>query len=326
MYQTFDGVDGKQSYRVQNTELEEYTDHAVDSISVTLTAVLLAAALQLGDSPILLGLNLMMALSAFFASHWAAHSTNSLIFGHIDVTEAQWSMVAIHLSTALGGSTFWNTVICEAPLIHIKDVVCLGTAATLLFASADNVTVALGMRETPLEANGLRIPRAPLTLWPLVTYLVINGGALLCFVNGLLTLQSAPTMLIVGLAMGRAGTEMIVQKLARKHGPMIVGTASFTPLALFGLYRISPTLPVTLTMGAWTLVAVLTLDVCTFHDHVTQDLATARDIQRFIMLDGPEKEAPKDTGFYVCGGNLATMRKEWEAFASDSARVKATYF
>lgn len=234
MYQTFDGIDGKQCFRTQNSEVEEYADHAVDSISVTLNAVLLAAALQLGDSPILLGMNLMMALSAFFAAHWAAHSTNSLIFGHIDVTEAQWSMVAIHLVSAAGGSAVWDQVVCTTPLLHVKDVVCLTTAATLLFASAVNISVALGLRETPLEASGVKIPRSPLTLWPMLTYAVICFGALLCFKDGLLATQSVPTLLLIGLAMGKAGTTMIMQKLVRKHGPTL-DVASFTPLAMFGL-------------------------------------------------------------------------------------------
>lgn len=324
VYQTFDGIDGKQCFRTQNSEVEEYADHAVDSISVTLNAVLLAAALQLGESPVQLGSNLMMALSAFFVAHWAAHSTNSLIFGRIDVTEAQWSMVAIHLVSAAAGPAIWDKIIIKTPLIDVKDAVCLATAATMFFASATNVAVALGLQETPLETNGVRIPRTPLTLWPMLTYLVICCGAGLCFVGGLLDLESVPTLLIIGLAMGKAGTAMIVQKLARKHGPMI-DLASFSPLALYLFSKFPRMSSGTLHVGAWTLAFVLAADTCMFHEHATSDMKRARDIRRFILHDEPGQERPKDTGFYVSGGNLVSTQESWKAFAADAGRVKATY-
>lgn len=296
----------------------------MDSISITFNAVLLAATLQLGDSPVLLGLNLVMALSAFFAAHWAAHSSNSLIFGHVDVTEAQWSMVAIHLLSAARSSAIWKSIIFEAPLTRLKDIVCLTTAATMLFATVVNVVVALGLQETPLEANGVKIPRSPLSLWPILTYSIILTGALLCFCDGLLASQSVPTLLIVGLAMGKASTAMIMQKLFKKCGPTI-GATSCSPLVLFVVGKFLGVDSNLVRVAAWTLVAMLATDICVSHERATSDMALARGISRFILKEEPGQEKSEDKGFYVCGGNFSAIQKAWEEFAKDVARVKATY-
>ncbi|CZT16531.1 uncharacterized protein RCC_02366 [Ramularia collo-cygni] len=328
LYQTFDAIDGKQSYRTQNSEVEEYADHAVDSISVSLNAVMLAAALQLGDSPVLLGLNLMVGLSAFFAAHWAAHSTNSLIFGRVDVTEAQWSMIAMQLVSAAtggGGSAIWDKIIFESPTIRVRDLVGLATGTAMLVSFTSNMLVALNVLKTPLETNGVAIPRTPLTLWPLMTFSIICTGTISCFMNGLLTLQPIPTLLIIGLAMGKAGTTMIVQRLARRHGPTM-DLISFSPMAFFALSLLTDThYSTTFPIGAWTLVGILALNICIFHENVTSDMKTARGIDRFILVEEPGQEGPKDTGFYVAGGNLANVQADWKVFATDAARVKATY-
>lgn len=64
-----------------------------------------------------------------------------------------------------------------------------------------------------------------------------------------------------------------------------------------------------LRMGAWTLVVLLVADVLIFHTHPTADLKQARDINVFITRRGREGNDPRDTGFYVCGGNLQYVQK-----------------
>lgn len=323
LYQTFDGIDGKQCFRTQDSEVEEYADHTVDSVSVVLNAVLLGAALQLGNSPLLLGVNFFFALSAFFAAHWAGHRTRSLVFGKVDVTEAQWSMIAIHLATAVGGSSFWETTLLESPLVTFRDLVCWGSVLALLSASVGNLTVAMGLRQTPLEANGIRIPRSEFSPWPAVTYVVIMSGFLLSVRSGLLTLVSVPTMLVVGLTLGKAGASLILQKLSMKDGTTLDHTA-ISPLVLYAFQRLA-TQPEMLGTAAWTLVGALIVDIAIFHTQAFSDLKRARGINVFQIQETPDGSKIKAKGFYVAGGNLAAVQKAWAEFESDKTKIEATY-
>lgn len=325
LYQTFDGIDGKQCFRTQNCELEEYADHAVDSISIVLNAILLTAALQLGDSPFLLGMNLALALSAFYAAHWAANRTHSLVFGHVDVSEAQLSMIAIHIATAVGGPDFWSKSISGNPMLNTRALVCVASATALLCGIYGNTMIALGLRRTPLESHDIAIPRRPLSLRPLSSYGIIMLGFVLCIRSGLLVEFPVPVMFIVGLSLGKAATGLILQKLITKE-ELGWNTSALFPLAAKMLQFYCGNDNELLEKGIWTLVMTLIIVVVVFHVRATSDLKHARDVGIFLMRKGPEGKYPKDSGFYVCGGNLKSVQEAWKEFARDEERVRATYF
>ncbi|KAI5364639.1 Putative CDP-alcohol phosphatidyltransferase [Septoria linicola] len=324
LYQTFDGLDGKQCFRTQDSEMEEYADHAVDSISVTLNAVLLAAALQLGDSTFLLGTNFLLAMTAFFAAHWAAQRTNSLVFGSIDVTEAQWVMIAIHIANAVGGSTLWDTSIMPILSVSSREVLAISSTIPLFFAIYENSKLALDLQDTPLETHGIRIPRSRFSIRPLRTYAVIVFGSMLCFACGLLSVLTVPTLLIVGLSLGRAGTRLILQKFVRRPG-LDLDAAAFAPLGLsvlhifcgddFGLF----------SQSAWLIALALTLEVFWFHTRAMLDLSTARNIDIFYIRRQSGEKRPQSNGFYVSNGEFTKVKRNWDNFAADHKRMKATY-
>jgi hypothetical protein len=127
LYQSFDAIDGKQCFRTQNCEVEEFADHAADSISTTLNTILLAA-LQMGKSP-LLGITHLLLLSAFYGAHWAALIANSFALGSVGVSEAQCIMIAIYLITAIGPLNMWTHKILMGPFdvsIGARELVGIG--------------------------------------------------------------------------------------------------------------------------------------------------------------------------------------------------------
>lgn len=271
----------------------------------------------------LLALNLIMAMTAFFAAHWAAHRTRSLTFGHVDVTEAQWSMIAIHVASAIGGPAFWARNIFEALPLDVGVVVCLFSAATLAYSSLANFAVALGLKTTPLETSGIRIPRAPLALWPVLAYVINLTGALLCMTSGVFASSPIQAMLVIGLAFGKTSTHMIFHKLSTRDAP-ILDLSTFSPLVLVLLHSSAAFQSVIdLEVGAWTLVVLMVIDVVVFHSLATSDLAMARHSNVFSLRYPPGELM--DMGFYVCGGNLAEMQKAWKEFSSDEERVRITY-
>ena len=50
----------------------------------------------------------MSAVSMFYLAHWAAFVTGKMLFGLIDVTEAQLCIMSLFLVHTLLGPTFWE--------------------------------------------------------------------------------------------------------------------------------------------------------------------------------------------------------------------------
>lgn len=48
-------------------------------------------------------------MTLFYCAHWQAYVTGTLKMGRIDVTEAQYSIMGIHLVSAILGPSFWAT-------------------------------------------------------------------------------------------------------------------------------------------------------------------------------------------------------------------------
>jgi hypothetical protein len=158
-----------------------------------------------------------------------------------------------------------------------------------------------------------------------MTYGVIMVGFFSCIWCRIFYLIPVPAMLTVGFSQGKATTRLILQKLSAKDGPVQDITGSMmSPLVLFALGSYLKNREGLLLASAWTLVAIVVIDVLVFHAHATSDLKQARDINVFSMKKAPG--TVQDTGFYVCGSNLQVMRKAWQEFAADEKRVKATYF
>ena len=79
----------------------------------------------------------------------------------IDVTEAQWSMIVIHLASALFGQSIWSTTVITlgSYSLTLSQVLALFTLATLSNAIASNALIVLFGAATPLDRLGVSIPR-----------------------------------------------------------------------------------------------------------------------------------------------------------------------
>lgn len=48
-------------------------------------------------------------MTLFYCAHWQTYVSGTLRFGKIDVTEAQFTIMGIHLISAFFGSNIWRT-------------------------------------------------------------------------------------------------------------------------------------------------------------------------------------------------------------------------
>ena len=81
LYQIADALDGKQCYKVQNTQIEEFYDHGCDAVSTILLMYATAIATQCGQYPALTLTVLFGSLVAFYSTHWQCYVTEQMVFG-----------------------------------------------------------------------------------------------------------------------------------------------------------------------------------------------------------------------------------------------------
>ncbi|XP_047526503.1 cholinephosphotransferase 1 isoform X1 [Vanessa atalanta] len=110
IYQSLDAIDGKQARRTgSQSPLGELFDHGCDSISTVFIALGACIAVKLGEYPTWMFFQCFCAMTLFYCAHWQAYVTGTLKMGRIDVTEAQYAIIGIHLVSAVLGSEAWAT-------------------------------------------------------------------------------------------------------------------------------------------------------------------------------------------------------------------------
>ncbi|KAG0711546.1 Choline/ethanolaminephosphotransferase 1 [Chionoecetes opilio] len=109
IYQSLDAIDGKQARRTgTSSPLGELFDHGCDSLSTVFVSLGVCCSVRLGTLPYWMFFQCMMAVTLFYCAHWQTYVSGTLRFGMVDVTEAQFGVMAIHLISVLFGSGFWS--------------------------------------------------------------------------------------------------------------------------------------------------------------------------------------------------------------------------
>ncbi|XP_049294120.1 cholinephosphotransferase 1 isoform X4 [Anopheles funestus] len=120
IYQSLDAIDGKQARRTNSSSpLGELFDHGCDSISTVFVALSACISVQLGYYPRWMFFQCFCAMTLFYCAHWQTYVSGTLRFGRIDVTEAQCTIIGIHMISAVFGPSIWMT---KLPLMGGIDV------------------------------------------------------------------------------------------------------------------------------------------------------------------------------------------------------------
>ncbi|XP_012142236.1 choline/ethanolaminephosphotransferase 1 bbc isoform X5 [Megachile rotundata] len=120
IYQSLDAIDGKQARRTgTSTPLGELFDHGCDSISTVFVALSACIAVQLGYYPTWMFFQCFCAMTLFYCAHWQTYVSGSLRFGKVDVTEAQFTIITIHLISAVFGPRVW---MMEIPVLGVGTI------------------------------------------------------------------------------------------------------------------------------------------------------------------------------------------------------------
>ncbi|XP_058810788.1 cholinephosphotransferase 1 isoform X2 [Phymastichus coffea] len=211
VYQSLDAIDGKQARRTgTSTPLGELFDHGCDSISTVFVALSACIAVQLGYYPTWMFFQCFCAMTLFYCAHWQTYVSGSLRFGKIDVTEAQFVIIGIHLISAIFGPAIWTK---EIPLldgfqfkylIGVATMVCALTNLYSIFSVVFTGGVGKNGSTVALPYTGTNVKIFP--LWGAVG------------VAALLALSSMSVILAGGVG---------------KNGSTVAGTSVLSPIIPF---------------------------------------------------------------------------------------------
>ncbi|XP_073997995.1 choline/ethanolaminephosphotransferase 1 bbc isoform X3 [Rhodnius prolixus] len=127
-YQSLDAIDGKQARRTgTSTPLGELFDHGCDSVSTVFVAISACIAVQLGSYPSWMFFQCFCAITLFYCAHWQAYVSGTLRFGRVDVTEAQFTIMGIHLISAFFGPEIWSIKVPAIGILELRHLIFLLT-------------------------------------------------------------------------------------------------------------------------------------------------------------------------------------------------------
>ncbi|KAM3958135.1 choline/ethanolaminephosphotransferase 1 bbc isoform 3-T3 [Aphomia sociella] len=211
IYQSLDAIDGKQARRTgSQSPLGELFDHGCDSISTVFIALGACIAVKLGEYPTWMFFQCVCAMTLFYCAHWQAYVTGTLKMGRIDVTEAQYSIIGIHLVSAVLGPDFWSTQIAGA--LEARYALALAAVAGT-FLTVGSLATAIVEGGVGKNGSTVAIPTLNISI-----NLICNCGVI-----------AISLYLIVGYV------RVIMMGGVGKNGSTVAGTSILSPVIPFSL-------------------------------------------------------------------------------------------
>ncbi|XP_034949788.1 choline/ethanolaminephosphotransferase 1 isoform X2 [Chelonus insularis] len=177
IYQSLDSIDGKQARRTGNSSpLGELFDHGCDSVSTVFVALSACISVQLGYYPSWMFFQCFCAMTLFYCAHWQSYVSGSLRFGKIDVTEAQFTIITIHLTSAIFGPTIWMTEIPYLNGLQLKYLLGGMTTVCALSSFYSMFTViftgGVGKNGSTVAGTSVLSPIIPFSLVVVPAYII----------------------------------------------------------------------------------------------------------------------------------------------------------
>lgn len=251
---------------------------------------------------------------AFYCTHWLCHVTHTMVFGKIDVSEAQWTMILVHSLTAMYGQRFWQTVLFSILgfKIQLVHVVAFCTYASLIRSIIENAKMALFGLPTPLEAVGINIPRRSSVIQPLVPLGILIALSHFCYVKGLFSVSLTIFTLAFGLSFAKLTMKLVMMNIS--HGEMDFADSSLVVPFLLAANSMFPLLKPETALLCGLIYNIM--DSLRFFTYSSWDLREALDVNIFTIKYpvGHPKNRCGDNGFYLNGLNTPKVIAAWKEY------------
>ncbi|XP_017148286.1 cholinephosphotransferase 1 isoform X1 [Drosophila miranda] len=216
VYQSLDSIDGKQARRTNTSSpLGELFDHGCDSISTVFVALSACISCQLGHYPNWLFFQCFCAIALFYCAHWQTYVSGTMRFGRIDVTEAQFSIIAIHLVSAILGPEFWLTKIGIGDIQlwygpAITTIVCGLLSLTYVFSVIKAGGV--GKNGSTVAGTSVLSPSIPLTLVVLPALIIAQKSP-----ENLFTEHASVYIMAFGMVAAKITNKLVIAHMTKSE-------------------------------------------------------------------------------------------------------------
>ncbi|XP_016957515.1 cholinephosphotransferase 1 isoform X4 [Drosophila biarmipes] len=216
IYQSLDSIDGKQARRTNTSSpLGELFDHGCDSISTVFVALSACISCQLGHYPNWLFFQCFCAIALFYCAHWQTYVSGTMRFGRIDVTEAQFSIIAIHLVSAVLGPEIWLTKLpyfnCESRFLPIY-VACGVDLILALRYSRCILTEGCGKNGSSVAGTSVLSPSIPLTLVVLPALMIAQKSP-----QNIFTEHASVYILAFGMVAAKVTNKLVIAHMTKSE-------------------------------------------------------------------------------------------------------------
>ncbi|XP_039480641.1 cholinephosphotransferase 1 isoform X1 [Drosophila santomea] len=214
IYQSLDSIDGKQARRTNTSSpLGELFDHGCDSISTVFVALSACISCQLGHYPNWLFFQCFCAIALFYCAHWQTYVSGTMRFGRIDVTEAQFSIIAIHLVSAALGPEIWLTKIGIGSIQlwygpAVTTIVCGLLSLTYVFSVIKAGGV--GKNGSTVAGTSVLSPSIPLTLVVLPALMIAQKSP-----QNIFTEHASVYILAFGMVAAKVTNKLVIAHMTK---------------------------------------------------------------------------------------------------------------
>ncbi|EEC07945.1 sn-1,2-diacylglycerol ethanolamine- and cholinephosphotranferase, putative [Ixodes scapularis] len=205
VYQTLDACDGKQARRTgTSSPLGELFDHGCDSISTVFVALAVCIAVKLGYYPCC-----MLQVSVTLAN------VLSGIPRRFDVTEAQFSVMIIHLVSAIFGPGVWATRMppLGLPLKFLPLILGVSAAAVALCSYVGIIfTGGVGKNGSSVAGTSVLSPSIPIALVVVPAFIIYQKSTTSIYENH-------PCLYIIafGMVAAKVTNRLVVAHMCRSE-------------------------------------------------------------------------------------------------------------
>ncbi|XP_046429752.1 cholinephosphotransferase 1 isoform X2 [Neodiprion virginianus] len=232
VYQSLDAIDGKQARRTgTQSPLGELFDHGCDSISTVFVALSACIAVQLGYYPTWMFFQCFCAITLFYCAHWQTYVSGTLRFGKVDVTEAQFTIIGIHIISGIFGPSIWMT---EIPVPGVGTV--SNFVAVIFYAGYIHVFVefcrvfesgGVGKNGSTIAGTSVLSPIIPFSFVVVPAFIIYRKSAENVYEN-----HPALYILAFGMVAAKVTNRLVVAHMT-KNEMQYLDTALIGPAMLF---------------------------------------------------------------------------------------------
>ena len=253
-------------------------------------AISTCVSVQFGNYPKLMFVEVFCVFALFYCAHWQAYVSGTLHFGKIDVTEAQYAVITIHVVTFLVGPEVWSKKIFGE--IEPWVFIIVLTVLTGFLVINDFVST---IQRGGSGKNGSTVAGTSI-LSPIIPFLFIIIPSYVIAVKSKSGIyDSHPTLYMItfGILFAKITNKLVIAHLSKSEMEM-KDSGMFGPAILFLNQYFNEFIPEYYVL--WVALAWCTFDLIFYCSNVCFEMCDYMNIKLFtIPYKAPPKGSPKNT-------------------------------